>query len=65
VQVLPTALASAEWLERSGRDTLAALIFGYEVRVRLGAAMTARPIAHQNGRRLSWARWRPGAACAS
>ena len=49
VQVLPTALASAEWLERSGRETLAALIFGYEVAVRLGAAMTARPIAHQNG----------------
>ena len=49
MQVLPTALASAEWLERSGRETLAALIFGYEVAVRLGAAMTARPIAHQNG----------------
>jgi 2-methylcitrate dehydratase PrpD len=49
VQVLPTALAGAEWLERSGRETLAALIFGYEVAVRLGAAMTARPLAHQNG----------------
>lgn len=49
VQVLPTALASAEWLERSGRETLAALIFGYEVAARLGAAMTARPLAHQNG----------------
>ena len=49
VQVLPTALASAEWLERSGRETLAALIFGYDVAVRLGAAMTARPFAHQNG----------------
>ncbi|OLD63326.1 MAG: hypothetical protein AUI47_09425 [Acidobacteria bacterium 13_1_40CM_2_68_5] len=49
VQVLPTALASAEWLERSGRETLAALIFGYEVAARLGAALTARPIAHQNG----------------
>src|SRR3989441_1545136 len=49
VQVLPTALASAEWLERSGRETLAALIFGYEVAARLGAGMTARPIAHQNG----------------
>src|SRR5687767_12143226 len=44
VQVLPTALASAEWLERSGRQTLAALIVGYDVAVRLGAAMTARPI---------------------
>jgi 2-methylcitrate dehydratase PrpD len=49
VQVLPTALAGAEWLERSGRETLAALIFGYEVAARLGAAMTARPLAHQNG----------------
>src|SRR6266851_703087 len=49
VQILPTALASAEWLERSGRETLAALIFGYEVAARLGAGLTARPIAHQNG----------------
>ena len=49
VQVLPTALANAEWLERSGRETLAALIFGYEVAARLGAGLTARPIAHQNG----------------
>src|SRR2546428_6894593 len=30
VQALPTALACAEWLQRSGRETLAAaLIFGY------------------------------------
>src|SRR2546427_1940463 len=49
VQVLPTALASGEWLERSGRETLAALIFGYEVAARLGAGLTARPLAHQNG----------------
>jgi len=49
VQALPTALANAEWLERSGRETLAALIFGYEVAARLGAGLTARPIAHQNG----------------
>jgi 2-methylcitrate dehydratase PrpD len=49
VQVLPTALASAEWLNRSGRDTLASLIFGYEVAARLGAGLTARPLAHQNG----------------
>ena len=49
VQVLPTALASGEWLERTGRETLAALIFGYEVAARLGAGLTARPIAHQNG----------------
>lgn len=49
VQVLPTALASGEWLERPGRDVLAALIFGYEVAARLGAGLTARPLAHQNG----------------
>jgi 2-methylcitrate dehydratase PrpD len=49
VQTLPTALAGAEWLERSGKDTLAALIFGYEVAARLGAGLTARALAHQNG----------------
>ena len=49
VQVLPTALASGEWLDRSGRDTLAALVLGYEVAVRLGAGLMARRIAHQNG----------------
>ena len=49
VQVLPTVLAGAEWLERSGRDALAALIFGYEVAARLGAGLTARSLAHQNG----------------
>ena len=49
VQVLPTALACAEWLQRSGRETLAGLVFGYEVAVRLGAGLTPRPLAHQNG----------------
>jgi 2-methylcitrate dehydratase PrpD len=49
VQVLPTVLASSEWLERSGREALAALVLGYEVAARLGAGMTARPLAHQNG----------------
>jgi 2-methylcitrate dehydratase PrpD len=49
VQVLPTVLASAEWLDRSGRDALAALIFGYEVAARVAAGLTARPLAHQNG----------------
>jgi 2-methylcitrate dehydratase PrpD len=49
VQVLPTVLASAEWLERSGRETLAALILGYDVAARLAAGLTARPLAHQNG----------------
>ena len=49
VQALPTALACAEWLQRSGREMLAGLIFGYEVAARLGAGLTARPLAHQNG----------------
>ena len=49
VQVLPTVLASAEWLDRSGGEALAALIVGYEVAARLAAGLTARPIAHQNG----------------
>src|SRR5688572_2528243 len=49
VQALPTALACAEWRQRSGRETLAGLIFGYEVAARLGAGLTARPLAHQNG----------------
>src|SRR5262249_38433540 len=49
VQVLPTVLSSAEWLERSGRDALAALILGYDVAARVAAGLTARPLAHQNG----------------
>jgi 2-methylcitrate dehydratase PrpD len=49
VQALPTALACTEWLQRSGRELLAGLIFGYEVAARLGAGLTARPLAHQNG----------------
>src|ERR1044071_2062886 len=49
VQALPAALVCAEWLQRSGRETLAGLIFGYEVAARLGAGLTARPLAHQNG----------------
>jgi 2-methylcitrate dehydratase PrpD len=49
VQVLPTVLSSAEWLERSGREALAALILGYDVAARVGAGLSARPLAHQNG----------------
>ena len=37
------------WLQRSGQETLAALILGYDVAVRFGPAITPRPIAHQNG----------------
>ena len=49
VQVLPTVLASGEWLQRSGREVLTALILGYDVAARIGAGLTARPLAHQNG----------------
>jgi 2-methylcitrate dehydratase PrpD len=49
VQVLPTVLASAESLERSGQEALTALILGYDVAARVAAALTARPLAHQNG----------------
>jgi 2-methylcitrate dehydratase PrpD len=49
VQVVPTVLAAAEWRERSGREALVALIVGYDVAARIGAGLTARPLAHQNG----------------
>src|SRR5207244_2779940 len=49
VQALPTALACAEWLQRSGRETLAALIFGYEVAAGVGAGRHRR--AAERGRR--------------
>jgi 2-methylcitrate dehydratase PrpD len=49
VQILPGVLAVGEWVQCSGREMLTALILGYEVAVRLGAALTARPLAHQNG----------------
>ena len=47
-------VADARWPAPSGCNdpagtTLAALIFGYEVAARLGAGLTARPLAHQNG----------------
>jgi len=49
VQILPGALALGESLCSSGRELLTALIVGYDVGVRLAAAMTRRPLAHQNG----------------
>jgi 2-methylcitrate dehydratase PrpD len=49
VQVLPTVLALGESSGRSGSEALAALVLGYEVAARIGAATTARRLAHQNG----------------
>ena len=49
VQIIPGVLAVGEWAHCNGREMLAALILGYDVAVRLGAALTARPLAHQNG----------------
>jgi 2-methylcitrate dehydratase PrpD len=49
VQIVPGVLAVGEWAQSTGRDTLTALIVGYDVAVRLGAAMTPRALAHQNG----------------
>lgn len=48
-QVLPGAMAVAEWAQRSGSELLAALIVGYDVAIRLGSGLTVRPLAHQNG----------------
>ena len=49
MQILPGVLAVGEWAQASGREMLAALILGYDVGARLAAAMTSRPLAHQNG----------------
>ena len=49
MQILPGVLAVGEWAQASGREMLAALILGYDLGARLGAAMKMRPLAHQNG----------------
>ncbi len=49
MQILPGVLAVGEWAKASGREMLAALILGYDIGARLAAAMTTRPLAHQNG----------------
>jgi 2-methylcitrate dehydratase PrpD len=49
MQILPGVLSVGEWGRSTGRDMLAALILGYDAGARLGAAMTTRPLAHQNG----------------
>src|SRR5919205_2631146 len=43
VQIVPGVLAVGEWAQSTGREMLTALIVGYDVAVRLGAALTARP----------------------
>lgn len=49
MQILPGVLAVGEQAQTCGREMLAALILGYDVGARLAAAMTSRPLAHQNG----------------
>ncbi len=49
MQILPGVLAVGESAQAGGREMLAALILGYDVGARLAAAMTTRPLAHQNG----------------
>ena len=49
MQILPGVLAVGEWAKAGGREMLAALILGYDAGARLAAAMTTRPLAHQNG----------------
>lgn len=49
VQVLPAVLAVAERMKAPGAELLAALVVGYDIGVRLGAGLVARPLAHQNG----------------
>jgi Uncharacterized protein involved in propionate catabolism len=38
--VIPAALSAGEWQDRAGADLLAAIIAGYEVMLRIGAAVT-------------------------
>ncbi len=49
MQVLPGVLAVAESAQSSGRETITAMVVGYDVAARLCTAFTARPLAHQNG----------------
>lgn len=49
IQIVPALLAVGEVGNRSGREVLSALILGYDAAVRIGACLTARALAHQNG----------------
>jgi 2-methylcitrate dehydratase PrpD len=49
IQIVPAVLATGEWADCTGREALTALILGYDVAVRIGACVTPRALAHQNG----------------
>src|SRR5262245_51387834 len=49
IQIVPAVLAVGEAVRCSGREALLALILGYEAAVRIGACLTRRALAHQNG----------------
>ncbi len=64
VQVLPTVLASAQWLERSGRETLAALILATRLRSDSGRGSRPGRSLIRTARPLFWGRWLPEGGCA-
>ena len=49
MQILPGVLAVGEHAGSSGRERLAAFVFGYDIAARLSGGFTPRPLAHQNG----------------
>jgi 2-methylcitrate dehydratase PrpD len=49
IHVLPAALAEAERLEAGGAALLTAVVLGYDVAARLGAAAPVRPGLHMHG----------------
>jgi 2-methylcitrate dehydratase PrpD len=49
IQIVPAVLAVGEWANCTGRQALLALMLGYDAAVRVGACLTARALAHQNG----------------
>lgn len=49
IHVIPAALAVAEAQRSSGRELLRAIILGYEIAARVGAATSLRPEVHPHG----------------
>jgi 2-methylcitrate dehydratase PrpD len=49
IHIVPAAVTEAARLGRSGADLVTALVTGYEVAARLGAATTLRPGTHPHG----------------